>query len=527
MLLTFIVAFLLALALLLTVLCRSGTDLHHTVAPPWSRALLHACVAVVACWMGCLAEERMSSDVLLDLSASGEKVRIVGTIISEPERLFSRKDGSGKWRFRMRTDRVRPGLNEWVELNTVLPVVWYGPSELSPPDYGWFVICDGRLHAASSRNHSAGEAVLHTGLSGCRPLSGGHGNWFKSRCIAMRRGASRILSTGIDDSPRAAGVIKALLLGYRFQLDSDIKTVFVNTGTLHVFAISGLHVGIMALLIISVLRSLRVSRVYWGLALIPLLLAYTLATGAKPSAVRACIMAGIYFSAPLFGRKGDSLSSVAMAALAILMISPRDLQDVGFVLSFSVVTGIIVLYPVLSRELGVLLRCGVSLLCERRIDSDNESLLLDGDPWAPESRSPGRSILRWTAKYLSSLVVLSVCAWLVSAPLSAYFFGRFSPVALLANLLAIPLTFLVVLTGCLSLITGCCFAVLAEVFNCANLALVSCLVRSTTIASAIPLGTYELPNPPLWTVLLWYMVLALMVAWYRERAEEAIPIPSN
>ncbi len=339
----------------------------------------------------------------------------------------------------------------------------------------------------------------------------------KSRCIAMRRESARLLSLGIEDFPRAAGVMQALLLGYRSELDNDTRDLFVDTGTLHVFAISGLHVGIMALLIISVLRTLRISRVYWGPFLAPLLMAYTLATGAKPSAVRACIMAVIYFSAPVFGRKGDSLSALAMAALAILVYSPEDLQDIGFILSFSVVTGLIVLYPVVNRALIALCRDGVAIICRIKSEPEGIPAFWEDEPFTYEPPGQARAAGTWVMKYIGSVAVLSVCAWLVSAPLTAYFFERFTPVALLGNLLVIPLTFLIVLTGCLALITGSCFLVLAEVFNHANLALVTCLVRCTGFISKAPFGTQDVPQPPVWTVWLWYAALALLVAWHKER----------
>ena len=522
--LPFFVPFLAIAVLLLVVTACSCTFLRRRDFEPLHAhssvpvvTLFHLCVIATACWLARSTMISNPSEDYPELLVAGTEAEVVGTIFSEPERSASLSSGTDIWKFDIHTERLRCGDGEWVDLDISLPVRWYAPSQLSPPDYGWFTAFRGRLQESSRASRHQGSAILVTGIGRCRPITGGHGWWLKSRCIAMRRESARILSLGIDDFPRATGVIRALLLGYRAELDNETRDLFVDTGTLHVFAISGLHVGIMALLIISVLSALRVSRVYWGPFLAPLLIAYTLATGAKPSAVRACIMAVIYFSAPVFGRKGDSLSALAMAALAILVYSPQDLQDIGFILSFSVVTGLIVLYPVVS---GALVSIGsecASVLRKTNTGPDRVPGFLEKEPFSFEP--PGRASLagRWIMKYIGSVAVLSACAWLVSAPLTAYFFERFTPIALLGNVFVIPLTFLVVLTGCLSLISGSCFVVLAEVFNHANLALVTCLVRCTGFISKAPFATQDVPRPPAWTVWIWYAAIALIVAWHKER----------
>jgi len=245
--------------------------------------------------------------------------------------------------------------------------------------------------------------------------------------------------------------------------------------------------------IIFVLKLFRVSRVYWVLFLAPLLIGYAVATGARASAVRACIMAIVYFLGPFLRRKPDPFSAIAFAALLILAVAPAQLYDVGFIFSFVVVTGLILLYPVIERPL-------------RRL-------------WQPDPLrvQPERKLvvaLRWCGKKVAQLLALACAAWLVSAPLTAYFFGRFSPIALLSNLLVMPLTFLIVLTGSLSLVLGSLLMVFAGIFNHANVVLVSVLLKVTGILSAVPGGSVELGTPPLWAVLAWYVLLAaVLVRW--------------
>lgn len=278
--------------------------------------------------------------------------------------------------------------------------------------------------------------------------------------------------------------------------------------------------GIWALLITVVLKAFRVCRVYWVLFLGPLLIAYTLATGARASAVRACIMAIIYFLAPLLGRKADVFSTLALAALIILVAVPAQLFDVGFIFSFVVVTGIIVLYPIFESMSPLEKLARQDRFIPRGIEMDGRDL--DELTWRERIGVFFRTkvikhVWRPFLKYVSSLVSVSCSAWLVSAPLTAYFFGRFAPVALLGNLIVIPLAFLIILTGCLSIVLGSCIALFADIFNHANLALVSILVWATKFMASVPFGSIQVSNQPLWLILTWYVLLAGAALLLRSR----------
>ena len=261
--------------------------------------------------------------------------------------------------------------------------------------------------------------------------------------------------------------------------------------------------GIVCLLFTFVLRALRVSRDRWVLALAPLLMAYTLATGARASAVRACIMAIIYYLAPLVGRRADVPSGIAAAAVLILAWAPAQLVDVGFIFSFVVVTGIVALYPLFEQPL-------------RRLWAP--------DPFRLQPENAGMRIWRGVLRYLCGLAAVSCSAWLASAPLTAYFFGWFAPVALVSNLLVIPLAFLIVVSGSLSLVAGSIWMLLADVFNHASLALVSLLVAVVRGLAKVPFGSMAVPVPPLWVVFAWYAVLGAVLVFVRKRARSKCKI---
>lgn len=474
--------------------------------------LLHLCVLFVA-WSAAVVHPQGPLQTMLTglINKSGERIEIKGVVSGDPD-VRPMSDGKRSvWSFPFRVEEIRCGERSWDEGHGRICVFWYGPPfrlsqdyngrvdhacpdysgdgqkrrGVRPPGYGEQWLISGTVRQYS---HS-GECYLNTNWNKTRFLSAGNGWWFAERCYAARRDAAEYISLGIEDYPLAVGLMHALLLGYRGHMPEDVREVFASTATLHIFAISGLHVGIIAMLVTFVLRAIRISRVYWVLVLAPLLIGYTLATGARASAIRACVMAIIYFLAPLVGRRADSFSGIAMAALVILVAAPSQLFDVGCIFSFVVIMGLIVLYPHFERPI-------------RR--------LWEPDPWRIQPERWWIAKFRSCGQYVGSLCALSCSAWLVSTPLTAYFFGRFPLIALPGNLLVIPLAFLIVLSACLSFVLGSCVTTLAVVFNHSSLALIAVLIHGMKLMANVPYGSIIMSRPPLWIILLWYLVL---IAW--------------
>ncbi len=319
------------------------------------------------------------------------------------------------------------------------------------------------------------------------------GNHWVAQCFVWRRAAADFLSQGIEHFPERVAVMRALLLGLRHELDASLRERFAATGTLHVIAISGLHVGVMSALFIFALQCMGISRVNRFYFLVPLLIAYTLGTGARPSAVRACIMALAYWSALPMGRRPDAPSALALAALLILGYDPRQLAQPGFLFSFTVVAGLLIfarpLHELLTRKL--------------RIDRTYREL--------PAAGNRARREMANLLYRFAGLAVVSAVAWVMAAPLSARFFGRVSLLALPANLLVVPLAFLIVVTGCLALVSGAVIPAAGIVFNHANLIWTGILLRILSRLSEYPGADMTLAIPG-WILPLWYGVL-VMLGW--------------
>lgn len=205
---------------------------------------------------------------------------------------------------------------------------------------------------------------------------------------------------------REAEVVEALLSGDRDGIDRATRDAFAATGTLHVLAVSGMHVAVIALGL-SVVTSWLPSRRWQFVVFAVVLGAYTLVTGAGPSIVRAWCMAVCFMLARLSGRRARGLNVLGVAALILLLMHPDDLFDIGFQLSFAAVAGIILF----NRRLVA--------ACLDRWPS------LRDRPWA-----------EWP---LRSLVV-TLAAQALSMPLLLMHFGSTPALGLLLNLPVVPLT---------------------------------------------------------------------------------------
>ncbi|MBN1268020.1 MAG: ComEC/Rec2 family competence protein [Kiritimatiellae bacterium] len=428
------------------------------------------------------------------LGREAEHVALIGVVSDDPQ-AAGEGHGAVRWRFNVHVEGLRR-LDHWQKARGRVAVETVSPPGARPYRYGDRWLWEGRLLERARRGPPGRRGHILRAEPGTeRLLSAGHGRALLEWCYNGRRASGRTLSAGLAAYPEHAGLLQALLLGYRHELPAALHEMFSATGTLHIFAISGLHVGVVAVLAIAVLTAAGLSRPRWVLALAPLLVLYTLATGMRPSAVRACLMALLFWSAPLFGRRPDGPTALALAAVIILAWAPDQLGDPGFQLSFVVVAGLMALYP---RFAAVTRRPFAR------------------DPWQLQSDPRG---VRWARRALAwgaGLAAASAAAWLASAPLTAACFNVFSPIALLGNLLVIPMAFLVVLTGCLSLVFGSSFILCAEIFNHANRVFISFLLGAIRVMMRLPGGYRFVPAPPWYAVALWYGALAVLLAARRR-----------
>jgi ComEC/Rec2-related protein len=172
-------------------------------------------------------------------------------------------------------------------------------------------------------------------------LSRGGGNPVLKAARASRDWMQRALSRGLEDSPEHHGLVSSMVLGLREDTSQEVEEQFQQTGTIHLFSVSGLHVGIIGYLLWTVANLVRLPR-KWAVGLIiPALFFYAAVTGLNTASLRAAAMAAVLFGGVFVDRKVLSGNSVAAAAVLILAFDTNQLFSVGFQLSFAVVATIV------------------------------------------------------------------------------------------------------------------------------------------------------------------------------------------
>lgn len=299
---------------------------------------------------------------------------------------------------------------------------------------------------------------------------------FKRLAMRARDWLAAAMTLDLDDRPAEKAVIKAMVLGTREDMDDDAQAAFQQSGTLHIFSVSGLHVGLVAVILWRVLNLFQLGRRHAAWASLPLIFFYAFLTGWQPAAVRSAMMAGMVLLGICLNRPLSFSNSLCLAALVILAGDTHQLFMAGAQLSF-VVIGVIALgTPWVSPWL---VRC------------------LHPDPWLP--RELWRWHLRWAMaswRWLSQMLAVSVVAAAGSSWLTFWHFQMATPVSLAANLVHVPLAGLILSTAGLSAAASAWWPWLAMALNNANLVFAElCLVTAGWFAQ-VPGGSV-LWNPRL------------------------------
>jgi competence protein ComEC len=228
--------------------------------------------------------------------------------------------------------------------------------------------------------------------------------------------AKRWLESGIGGMfpGTEAQLIKGILLGNYALLSDELVAAFGRSGTLHLLAASGLNCLVLITVFgLPLTHGLRVGKSTKSVILIALLIIYMLIIGAKPSIVRATVMASLALLAYPLRRSSDSANTLFAAALVILIIRPTDLFDVGFQLSFAAVAAIMGIVPALT---SIITRAG----------------------WVPAPDKGETGVLvrakDWTFRTFVVGAAVTLAATLGTVPLTAYYFNYASIVSPIANM---------------------------------------------------------------------------------------------
>jgi competence protein ComEC len=256
--------------------------------------------------------------------------------------------------------------------------------------------------------------------------------WIYSLRADMSEALARVLP-----EPQAS-LAQGMLLGIRSNIPDDLKTAFSITGTTHILAISGLNIGIVAgiMLSLGLLLFGRRHYIYIWLALGVIWL-YAVLTGLEAPVVRSVIMASIFLSAELLGRQRNAITALTFAAAVMTACDPQVIYTASFQMSFAAMCGLIFILPPLQAF-------GKSLA----------------------NRIPARfAMLSTAAVFIYDSFAVTIAAMAGVMPLAAYYFGIISIVSPLATLLVLPVLVGIILLGTLTAVSGLFLLPLSQVFG--------------------------------------------------------------
>jgi len=297
--------------------------------------------------------------------------------------------------------------------------------------------------------------------------------WLIQRSESCREWITAVLSRHLPQESPEFVILLAMALGATDTATPEMQIPFRLSGTLHIFAVSGLHVAIIGVIFWALLKSMGVSRGSKFLLIIPLVFAYAFLTGMRPSALRAAFMTSVFLMGACVNRRSDLLNSLGTAAVILLIIDTQQLFMPGFQLSFGVLAAIGLFNALFMQPLRG---------------------WVEPDPYMPRTLLNGLQRTTWQARrYAAGLFTMSASSWVGSLGLMFHHFHSVTPGGLLANLVLVPLAFSVLSSVVLQLLFSW-LGPLQQLLSSGSYWLAKLTLVSAHGFSMLPWGNFYLPN---------------------------------
>ncbi|MGH7736827.1 MAG: DNA internalization-related competence protein ComEC/Rec2 [Candidatus Tyrphobacter sp.] len=299
-----------------------------------------------------------------------------------------------------------------------------------------------------------------------------------SRCTLARAHAWALQRLRDALGEPAASIVAGELWGERGDLPPDLRAEFQETGTVHVLVTAGLHLGVVAVVVLAFLTRLGLARIWTCALAIAAVWLFVIWSGSQLPATRAACMVSAALAARACGRSSLSWNSLALAAIALAVVRPLSVGTPSFALSFSCVGAIFAVAPLLQRAL--------------------------------EEHAALPALVR-------EAVVLSIATQIGTWPLTAAIFLQFSPYAILANLGVVPCVGVSIVLGALVLAFAW-LPPLAQAFANLDAWIVAWMLAVVRILASLPAGSIPMSPAPSWCIAAYDAALLAFVWCVRRGA---------
>ncbi|MBF0384527.1 MAG: ComEC/Rec2 family competence protein [Candidatus Omnitrophica bacterium] len=312
-------------------------------------------------------------------------------------------------------------------------------------------------------------------------------NPFSAKIYKLRNALKEKLDQFLTANESA--IMRDFLLGDRTSRPKIIDELFVRTGTVHILAISGLHVVIVSSVVLFILKMFPLDRRISYLLTILAVLCYCQIAQSRPSVVRATIMICVILIGLIIEKDSDILNSLFLSGFIILLFNPFNIFDAGFQLSFICVLAIILFFP------------------------EIHSLIL--------AKVRAQGIF---SRAVIESISLSVAVWLSVLGLIAYCFRIITPVTILANLIAVPISYVLLVLGVALLLVSFLNPWLASIVAVLVKISLNLMVGSVFLLSKIPFAYIKLKGFDKFQLFISYLIV-LLILWLIKRLNRKQNIP--
>ncbi|MCK4532926.1 ComEC/Rec2 family competence protein, partial [bacterium] len=264
-------------------------------------------------------------------------------------------------------------------------------------------------------------------------------------------------------------VLSGIMLGEGNILPGEIYQDFIVSGVVHILAVSGLHVGLVLFIFLGVFSLLGLPKKSTYLLTIVMIFLYVQMTGARPSAVRAFLMAALGLGAYFFGRDRNLHHSLYLSALIILFVNPRILFSIGFQFSYLATIGILYLSGLI------------------------------------------RKLLTPLPVWLRNTISVSLGAQIMIYPLIAYYFNQISLIAPLANIFVVPLVGIIVTLGFSTCIISLVSSFFAGLIGGVNSLCILFLIKEAEFFASLPLASVKVSTPSILFLVVFYSIILCLI----------------
>lgn len=272
---------------------------------------------------------------------------------------------------------------------------------------------------------------------------------------------------------KEAAILTGIITGDKTDIDEDTRDAYMRTGLSHILSVSGLHAGFLMILLTYVLKPLKLGKKLQGFIILSVIAYYVLLIGAPMPSVRALIMLAVMTAGKAAGREYNLAASVSFAGMAMLVFKPMAIHDPGFMISFGAIYSIAFLYQPFYRMLKFI-----------------------------------PSAIRGTA-------ALPISVWFGLAPVLAYYFNYVSVIGIIINIIAVPLSFVITISGFIGVFAGMVSKTLSLYIFSVDYYLISLLNCIIQKASSLPASGFNVPTLPAYFYVLYCLGISLWIAYYK------------